>query len=477
MKLHSQSIIRRLIVLALMLLPLAATAKPTYKITLQVDGCKDSMLLMCFYYAQSERIADTAFNNGKGQFVFEGNDELKPGLYFITNNTNRYVEFVIYNEKPFFQFHTDDRGWTMNMKVKGSRQNEIFYKYQRGSETLYKEIEEAKGTMDSTALAEFTHKQHLRVDSLKLAIMKEHPDAMISKMMKSVWNIDGEVPVRHPDGTEMTQRERYDWFMLHYFDYIPLDEDFIVRTPKPVFYKHVMDYVEKYMRGGSPEVICPLLDSMIDRSEAAPEVFKWLVFTLTNHYLQSNVMVYDEVYVHLVQRYFATGKAGFFLDPSTIDEQVERATKWERLLVGREAPELILFDTNHYAYSLHRMKGDYTLLLFWSPTCGHCRDIIPAVYKVFEEYADSLNLTAFAILSEPDEVTVGKWKKFINDHNMHSSRWIHLNGAEANVDWREVYDITTTPQIYMIDNKDHTFIAKKLNANILRDICKNIKKH
>ena len=120
------------------------------------------------------------------------------------------------------------------------------------------------------------------------------------------------------------------------------------------------------------------------------------------------------------------------------------------------------------------MKGDYTLLVFWSPTCGHCREVIPAVYKVFEEYSDSINLTAFTILSEPDETTVVKWKKFINDHTMHNPRWIHLNGAEANVDWREVYDITTTPQIYLIDNKDHTFIAKKLNANILRDICKNI---
>ena len=454
----------------------AANGKPSYKISLQIDGCKDSMILMCFYYAQSERIADTAFNNGKGRFVFEGTEELHPGLYFFTNNSNRYVEFVIYNEKPNFQFHTDDRNWTMNMKVKGSRQNEIFYQYQRGSETIYKEIDAAKGTMDSAAMAQYTRQQHLRVDSLKLAIINQYPDAMISKMMNAVRNVDEEVPTRHPDGTEMTQRERYDYYMQHYFDHIPLNEDFIVRTPKPVFYKHVMDYIEKYMRGGSPAMICPLLDSMIDRSEPAPEVFKWLVFTLTNHYLQSNVMVYDEIYVHLVQRYFATGKAGYFLDPSTIDEQIERATKWDRLLVGREAPELILFDTNHYAYSLHRMKGDYTLLVFWSPTCGHCREVIPAVYKVFEEYSDSINLTAFTILSEPDETTVVKWKKFINDHNMHNPRWIHLNGAEANVDWREVYDITTTPQIYLIDNKDHTFIAKKLNANILRDICKNISK-
>jgi thiol-disulfide isomerase/thioredoxin len=139
------------------------------------------------------------------------------------------------------------------------------------------------------------------------------------------------------------------------------------------------------------------------------------------------------------------------------------------------APELILFDTLRRPVSLHHMPGDYTLLLFWSPTCGHCRDIIPAVYNVFDRYADSLNITAFAILTEPDETTVEKWKKFISNHNITNRRWVNLNGGEANVDWREVYDITTTPQIFLIENKEHKFIAKKLNADLLEQIFKQLK--
>ena len=126
-------------------------------------------------------------------------------------------------------------------------------------------------------------------------------------------------------------------------------------------------------------------------------------------------------------------------------------------------------------HSLHHMPGRYTLLLFWSPTCGHCREIIPGVYKVFERYADSLDLSAFAILTEPEEGTVQKWKDFLKEHHMNHSRWINLNGGEANVDWREVYDISTTPQIYLIDNKDHKFAAKKLNAGIFEQICEQLK--
>ena len=121
------------------------------------------------------------------------------------------------------------------------------------------------------------------------------------------------------------------------------------------------------------------------------------------------------------------------------------------------------------------MPGKYTLLLFWSPTCGHCREIIPAIYKVFDRVADSLNMTAFAILSEPDEGTVVKWKKFLADHQMTNRRWINLNGAEANVDWREVYDVQTTPQIYLVENETHKFVAKKLSAELFETICKQLK--
>ena len=52
---------------------------------------------------------------------------------------------------------------------------------------------------------------------------------------------------------------------------------------------------------------------------------------------------------------------------------------------------------------------------------------------------------------------------------------MNLNGAEANVDWREVYDITTTPQVYLIDNKDHKFIAKKLNGSLMEQLCNQLK--
>jgi thiol-disulfide isomerase/thioredoxin len=448
-------------------LSLSALAKPGYKFTLQIDGNTDTMMVLGYYYAQHIMVFDTAYNNGHGRFIFQGNHETPPGLYYFSNAKGRFVDFVLYHEKPQFKFHTDDRDWTRNMTVSGSPQNTVFFNFHRATSVVYDEVDAAQHTMDSAAFAHYRRQRYLSIDTIRMKTIQDHPQAMLSRMMQATMD-----PPSPPDG--LSQNDRYFWAMHHYFDHFPLNDDFIIRTPKAVFYQRVTDYVDKYMQGLPPDKICPLLDTLIDRAEPAPEVYRWLIQNITEKYLQSNVMVYDEVYVHLVQRYFATGKASWY-SPSTIDEQVERATKWERILVGRVAPELILFDTLRRPVSLHHMPGDYTLLLFWSPTCGHCRDIIPAVYNVFDRYADSLNITAFAILTEPDETTVEKWKKFISNHNITNRRWVNLNGGEANVDWREVYDITTTPQIFLIENKEHKFIAKKLNADLLEQIFKQLK--
>ena len=466
---------RYLLLMLTVLLPLVGwSAKEGYKITFQADGNSDTTMYLCYYHANNLWCTDTAYNNGKGRFVFEGKRDLKPGLYYITNNRGQKIDFVIYNGETRFTLHTDNENWQRGMTVKGSRENELFFNFQRMNETFYREMDEAKLELDSaTYRGEFMPRHIRRVDSVRMDFIERHPKAMISRMMLATKDVH--IPTHRADGTPMENQERREWLLTHYFDNVPLDDDFIARTPENVFYRRVMEYVDVYMKWMPPEMICPLLDTMIDRSEPAPEVFKWLVHTLTEKFLQSKVMVYDEVYVHLIKRYYESGKA-FWMSPSGIDKEVERATKWERLLVGKVSPELILFDTAHRAYSLHRMPGRYTLLLFWSPTCGHCREIILAVYKVYEQYADSLGLSAFSILSEPDEQTVGKWKKFLVEHGIDHPRWVNLNGGEANVDWREVYDVQTTPQIYLIENKENTIIAKKLGAEMLEMMCQQLMK-
>ena len=98
-------------------------------LTLHIENSADDTVYMGNYYAKGTYATDTALNDGKGNYVFKRLPEYD-GLYFFTNQKGKYVEFVVYGgEKPTFEFTTNDEDWKAFMRVKGSRENEVFFAF------------------------------------------------------------------------------------------------------------------------------------------------------------------------------------------------------------------------------------------------------------------------------------------------------------------------------------------------------------
>ena len=460
-----------LAVALLLAMPAEARKKPTYEITLKINNGRDTLMYMGRYYARGNEVIDTAIRDKKGRFVFTSTtDTLVPGLHFFANPKGNYVEFVVYHEKPFFTFETEQRNWTSNMTVKGRKQNEFFFDFHKTDARIEADLSEHELTMDSATFAAYSQKQLRKLDSIKIEYINSNPSMFLSIMMQATK--DEEPPLVDEHGETLTLRQRQQYFIDHYFDKIPLDDNAIIRTPKKVFYDRVMAFFDSYIKYAPPEVVIRYVDTVLNRSMPAKDVFNYLMITLMQKYLQSNVAVYDEVYVHITKNYYAT-EANTVSSPTSIDKELARANKWERLLVGRVAPELILYDTLRVPHSLHSLPSKWKLLIFWSPNCGHCQHIIPTVYKIFEKYQAEYDIMAFTILSDPDDKTRKEWKEFMVKHEMNSPAWLCLDGGEANVDWHDVYDITSTPQIYLID-ENNVIQAKKLGENSLENIIKAI---
>lgn len=470
-----------IIILALMLLgvqPLQAgrgkkqQPQKGYRFTLFIYGNTDSVMYLGNYYAGGTYAFDTAYKSPKGMFVFEDKErELHPGLYFFVNKTGTYVEFAVYgNEKLDFHFDTEEPGWQANMNIKGSEQNRLLFEYHKANRDAYRLIDSASAAgTDSAALADFRNRQILRMDSIKYAFIDKNPASMLALLMNATR--EPEVPDTDANGTKLTDRQKWEYYMDHYFDYTRLDDDALVRTPPLVFKRRLDRYLDSYLRNAPPETVIEYVDKVIDKARPSKENFRYLVHTLAEKYLQSNVMSYDAVYVHLVKRYIEPGLCEW-MSPSTVDMNVKRADKWENLLIGKKAPQLIMKDAKGQWHNLYANQNKYTLLVFWSPTCGHCKTIIPDLYNRYAKYKDSCDIATFAILSEPDDETRPLWHKFIKEHNLD---WLNLDGGEANVDWHEVYDIETTPQIYLLD-KDKKILAKKLNAETFEEVIKILEK-
>ena len=395
-----------------------------YRFTLFIYGNTDTVMYLGNYYAGGTYAFDTARISNKGMFVFEDKEAvLKPGLYFFVNPAGTYVEFAVYNnEKLDFHFDTEEPGWQNNMVVKGSKENKLLFDFHKANRAVFRTIDSAKTAMtDSAAFAAFRQHQMLRLDSIKYA----------------------------------------------YIDNSRLEDDALVRTPQTVFKQRLDRYLNVYLKSAPPDIIIRYIDPLIDRAKPSKENFRYLVHTLSEKYLQSNVMSYDEIYVHLVKRYIEPGLCEW-MSPSTVDMNVKRADTWEKLLIGRPAPPLIMKDDKGQVQSLYNLKSKYTLLIFWSPTCGHCKTIIPDLFKRYARYKDKYDIAAYAVLSEPDDATRPKWHEFIKANHLD---WINIDGGEANLDWHEVYDIVTTPQIYLLD-KDKKILAKKLDAETFEEVLK-----
>ena len=462
------------LLLVLMALPTQARKKPTYEITLKINGGRDSVMYMGYYYAKGNSVVDTAFIDKTGRFVFTSTtDTLPPGLYFFANPKGTYVEFVVYREKPFFTFETEQKDWTTNMKVKGSAQNEFFFDFHRADDVFDVNLAENQLRIDSAEFVTYRRQQMLKRDSMIVNYIKGNDDMFLSKIMTTT--MDKEPPLVDEKGDTMTIDKRRLYYLDHYFDNIPLEDNAIIRTPKKVFYERVMTFFDSYLKYAPPQTVINYLDPVLDRAKAAPDVFSYLVMAMMQKYLQSSVAVYDEVYVHIAKKYYDS-EDNFWSSPSNIEKEMQRVNKWDRLLVGREAPELILYDTLRVPHSLHAMPNKWKLLIFWSPGCGHCQHIIPKVYEVFEQYREQYDIGAFTILSEPDDKTRKEWREFMAKHGMNSPAWLSLDGGEANVDWHAVYDIQSTPQIYLID-ENNIIQAKKLGENsiegVLKAFCSN----
>ena len=436
-----------------------------YRFTLVIYGGTDTVMYLGNYYMGSTLAFDTAHLNKKGYFVFENKERvLKPGLYFFVNPAGTYVEFAVYNEKLEFQFETEDPGWQTHMRVRGSKENDYLFTYHQANRATYRVIDSAQRDMtDSAAFAQFRRQQLYKLDSIKEAIIEQHPTSLVALLMNATR--EPEVPKQDSTGQPLSRRQQWEYYMEHYFDHTRLEDDALVRTPEMIFHQRLVNYLDKALQNAPPETIIQYVDPLIDRAKPAKENFRYLVHTIAEKYLQSNVMSYDAVYVHLVKRYIETGMCDW-MSPSVVDDNVKRANTWDKLLLGKPAPPLVMKDAQGQVHSLYALPNKYTLLIFWSPTCGHCKTVIPDLYKRYSKYKDLYDIGTFAVLSEPDEPTRPKWHEFIEKHGLD---WLNLDGGEANIDWHEVYDVITTPQIYLLD-RDKKILAKKLSAETFEQI-------
>ncbi|MFN6947249.1 MAG: thioredoxin-like domain-containing protein [Cytophagaceae bacterium] len=446
------------------ILQASASGKDGYKIKAKIKGVKDTVCYLAYHYGDKQYLKDTAQVDSKGNMVFEGKEALAGGIYMIVLPAKNYFEILITDQ--FFSLETDTVDYVQNMKFTNSEENVLFYDYLRfvnkkGKEAdkLRKELERLKD-QEETAEAKSIREKLIAIDNeittYRDNYINNHPQTFLSKVFKGMKDPEiPEPPVLENGSIDSTFKFRY--YKEHFFDNIDFTDDRILRSP--VYHNKIKQYFEK-LTIQYPDSMIVAADYLIEKSRASKELFKYTTFFVTYSVETSKLMGADKVFVHLADKYYSN-KEAFWLDSTQTARILDKAKKLKPILIGKKAPNLKMPNINGEYISLHNVQASYTIVYFYDPNCGHCKKVTPKLRDLRNRLKN--NVETFAVCLDPDPEV---WKKYVKDNNLD---WINISDPYNQTNFRKIYDINSTPVIFLLDEKKE-IVAKQLDVDQLGDL-------
>jgi thiol-disulfide isomerase/thioredoxin len=244
---------------------------------------------------------------------------------------------------------------------------------------------------------------------------------------------------------------------------VDLSDDRLLRSP--IFHQKISRYFNNVIVQ-IPDSISKETDRVIAMTKGNPETFKYIVWWLTYTYETSKIMGMDAVFVHMVEKYYMTKQVNW-IDSTQMTKIIDRAKKIAPNMLGNRAPTLRLRDMYLNPLSSDEVKSPYLVMVFWDPTCGHCKKEIPKLDSLYKKSLKAKGVEVLAINLEGDQKL---WMDYVAEHDL---LWLNAWDPYNESDFRKKYDIYSTPVIYLLD-KERKIIAKRIAVDQLGDVVDKI---
>ena len=469
---------KKIVLIPGLLLTTIVYAQTGYEIKVTLKPFQDQYIYLAHYSGKQYPVVDSAKLNDKSQGVFKGSKELGGGIYLVvTPAKDRFVEVLI-DKKQHFTLIADTTDFTTR-KFINSPDNDLFGAYQKFMSVKGKSIDSAnkalkvsKTPKDSVLLTESLKRTSEEISAYRKQFIGTYPDNILSALMHLMEEPKIPPGEKHPGG-KYDSTYAYRYYKDHYWDGINFWDDRISRTPASLFDERIDKYYNTLV-SQHPDSVIKELDNMLGYASVNKEMTRYLLVKFITRYLSMKYMWEDAVFVHLFQKYFAQ-KEYDWLTPQGKKTITDRAYSLMANIMGNPAEEIALPDSSGKIRTLYSDKSPFTIVCFWDPTCGHCKETLPLLDSMYQKKWKNSGVKIYAVAKETDG-TKKDWLDFLHKHqlkgwtNVYYSKKEEKTRVDAGIPgYSQLYDAQVVPAVYLLD-KDKRIIAKKLTWQQTDDI-------
>jgi thiol-disulfide isomerase/thioredoxin len=431
-----------------------------HSIGITVNGTQETKIRLAYHLGSEQYIKDSLSTDKAGEGRFTGSEKLSPGVYMIVFPGNSFFEFLA-GEDQHFDISCSINDPAGTLVFKGSEENDRFLEYQKKWKALQEEAMAASEKLragspsgsEATALKQQLSDQEKKMKQYLHETADKNKGTLLGAIAKSIIPVETIAPavpagMANPDS--VSRLWSYLYYKDHFFDNIDFSQPGLIRSPVlggklDQFFGQVVIQM--------PDSINKEADRVLEMSGRNKDMFQYVAVWLLNRYATSEIMGHDAVVVHLADSVYLAGKAPW-ANEEYLSDLAKRVERLRPNLIGKKAAEMVMSSFAGQYVSLYDVKADFTIVYFWEPDCGHCKEATPLLKTYYEENRGK-GIEVFAVCTQSDRE---KWEKYIADHGL---SWINGWDPQRLSRFDYFYNVESTPLIYILD-RNKRIIAKRL---------------
>ena len=414
------------------------------------------------YYlgGQAFRLDSTLLLTSGQAFQFD-KKALKPGLYFLSAGSRRLLDFVVASPADSFLI----RGTLAQAEVLGSEENQAYFLFEQGRKQLEEKIlaktqmlqmvdQATKGQKEAVEPLQTDLEDLYKMgDSLAISFINEYESSLYAQMLRSVRPPIAPENVQHSGGSELLF-----WQRVHYFDHTNFQDERLLHNH---FWHTFFDGYFAQFVTPHPDSLLQSISEILAKMPRNGLFYQFTVLRLTRFFEQNNAPGADRVFVYLVEKHLPKDRTPW-LDLATLERLHYKADAHRPNLTGSLALNFELPDENGQVHSLYEVQAPITMLVFYSPLCDHCKEVMPKIYQTHLDYGPK-GLKTVAVNTDQQHVY---WKKMVGQQ---SWNWLNLASPEGIEALEKQYSAVNLPVIYLLD-RDKRILAKRVSAEQLGEM-------